>query len=220
MPVNYFYLYVLSAVIAALLFLRFLWRSFGPIEAELNSQLFEHDKRAFFGQLDIAVRGHLMVLPSLPVGDVLHCGKWGRSDAIANIRKNRRFDFVLYHRRKMKICCVINLIPHKGDANTKEFWVLRQLCEAADLPLLEFQMKPWRNVTELRKTVFAACAIVEQGSPDFELRAEEAKPQCPKCESSMTLRTMKKGVHAGQKWWVCNTYPKCRGARSANSVQS
>lgn|GEM_PF-3707505 len=203
-----------------MIFLWLIWRTFGSIQAEANAQLFEQDKRAFFGQLDIAVRSHLMVLPSLPVGDVVYCSKWGRAGAITNVRKDRRFDFVLYHRRKMKICCVINLIPYKTNANAREFWLLRQLCEAAELPLLEYEMKPWRDVTELRRAVFAACNIVEQGPPDFELRTEETQPDplCPKCNSPMTLRTLQKGVQAGQKWWVCNTYPHCNGGRSARSV--
>ena len=128
MSANDLYQYVFIAVIiVAIPVTWFLWRSFGPIKATINNQLFEHDKRSFFGQLDIAVRTHLMVLPSLTVGDVLDCSKWGRSGAIANIKKNRRFDFVLYHRRKMQVCCAIILIPYKTDASTKEFRLRRRV---------------------------------------------------------------------------------------------
>ena len=221
MPANHLYLLLFAAaIIVAIVFLWFLWRSFGSIQAETNTQLFEQDKRAFFGQLDLAVRSHLMVLPSLPVGDVIYCSRWGRAGAITTSSKDYRFDFVLYHRRKMKVCCAINLIPYKTNANAKEFSVLRQLCEAIELPLLEYEMKPWRDVGELRRAVFAACNIVEQGSPEVEIRAEEPQPDplCPKCHNSMTLRTLQRGVQAGQRWWVCNHYPHCNGGRPAKSV--
>lgn len=217
MSANDLYQYVFIAVIiVAIPVTWFLWRSFGPIKAIINSQLFEHDKRSFFGQLDIAVRTHLMVLPSLPVGDVLNCSKWGRSGAIANIKKNRRFDFVLYHRRKMQVCCAIILIPYKTDAKTKEFRLLRELCQAADLPLLEYDMKPWRDVPEMRKSIFATLGIADEGPPDFVIKDEpKSDPVCPKCQGSMTLRTLQKGARAGQRWWVCDSFPGCKGARSA-----
>ncbi|MBL4761576.1 MAG: NERD domain-containing protein [Gammaproteobacteria bacterium] len=35
-------------------------------------------------------------------------------------------------------------------------------------------------------------------------------PRCPKCDSTMVLRESKKGKHAGNKFWGCSTFPKCR----------
>ncbi|WBA80457.1 DUF2726 domain-containing protein [Endozoicomonas sp. GU-1] len=204
----------------------FLWLTFSPFKAKPNTLLFDQDKRAFFGQLDIAVRSHLMVLPSLPVGDVLAAGRFSRTAMALNIKKNRRFDFVLYHRKKMEICCVINLIPYNTKSNSKEFKLLRQLCEAAELPLLEYDMKPWRDVTELRRTVLATCGFTEEGTPDYELPTPReaiaevetiVDPQCPKCHSPMRLRTLKKSPQAGLECWVCSTYPSCKGARMVHS---
>jgi len=37
-----------------------------------------------------------------------------------------------------------------------------------------------------------------------------AKP-CPKCGSDMVLRTSKKGPNAGNEFWGCSAFPKCRG---------
>ena len=39
-----------------------------------------------------------------------------------------------------------------------------------------------------------------------------AQKQCPKCGSSMVLREVKKGQNAGNKFWGCSKFPKCRGA--------
>lgn len=37
---------------------------------------------------------------------------------------------------------------------------------------------------------------------------------CPQCGSEMILRTAKRGANAGNKFWGCSGYPKCRGIRS------
>ncbi|WFB36959.1 NERD domain-containing protein [Kiritimatiellota bacterium B12222] len=36
-------------------------------------------------------------------------------------------------------------------------------------------------------------------------------PPCPKCGDKMTLRTAKKGPKAGQQFYGCSRFPKCRG---------
>lgn len=38
--------------------------------------------------------------------------------------------------------------------------------------------------------------------------------QCPLCGNEMVLRTAKKGPNAGEKFWGCSTYPKCRGTKA------
>lgn len=38
-------------------------------------------------------------------------------------------------------------------------------------------------------------------------------PRCPKCEGTMTLRTAWKGANEGEKFWGCNSFPKCKGTR-------
>jgi restriction system protein len=39
---------------------------------------------------------------------------------------------------------------------------------------------------------------------------------CPKCESEMVLRTATKGIGAGNEFWGCSTYPRCRFTMSKN----
>lgn len=46
--------------------------------------------------------------------------------------------------------------------------------------------------------------------------AETAERQCPKCGSAMLLRTAKRGAHAGNQFWGCSAFPKCRTVQSSN----
>jgi len=36
---------------------------------------------------------------------------------------------------------------------------------------------------------------------------------CPLCGSEMVLRTAKKGPKAGENFWGCSAFPKCRGKK-------
>lgn len=39
-------------------------------------------------------------------------------------------------------------------------------------------------------------------------------PNCPNCGSAMKLREARRGANAGQKFWGCPNFPKCRGTRN------
>jgi len=38
-------------------------------------------------------------------------------------------------------------------------------------------------------------------------------PNCPRCNTPMVMREARRGAHAGEKFWGCVDYPKCRGTR-------
>lgn len=40
---------------------------------------------------------------------------------------------------------------------------------------------------------------------------KESRQNCPKCGSEMVIREVKKGQNAGNKFWGCSKFPKCRG---------
>ena len=220
MLLNNFHLVMSASIVTLLIIAWYLWRLFAPLKVRTNKQLLDDDRRAFLGQLDIAVRSHMMILPSLPVSDILNSSKFSRAAMLLDVKKNRRFDFVLYHRRKMEVCCVISLIDYNQKRSSREFKILRDLCEAANLPLLEYDMKPWRDVTELRRSILSTCRIETEETSDNGLTIPQKaysemevsnKPTCSKCNGSMTLRKLKNGANAGSEYWVCTSYPKCKG---------
>lgn len=49
-------------------------------------------------------------------------------------------------------------------------------------------------------------------SPFLKLNARNADPApvCPKCGTTMVLRTSKRGDTKGNSFWGCPSYPKCR----------
>ena len=51
----------------------------------------------------------------------------------------------------------------------------------------------------------------EQASNAAPQAAKTAAPSCPKCTQPMVRHTARKGANAGQEFWGCSDYPRCRG---------
>jgi len=47
-----------------------------------------------------------------------------------------------------------------------------------------------------------------------QARQIQTTPDCPQCGASMVKRTAKKGSNAGEVFWGCTGYPKCKGTRA------
>ena len=49
--------------------------------------------------------------------------------------------------------------------------------------------------------------------PDGPESMHSGAPSCPRCGGSLVVRTARKGKNAGQRFWGCETFPKCRFVR-------
>jgi restriction system protein len=58
--------------------------------------------------------------------------------------------------------------------------------------------------------------ITEVQKRQMPVQAESKDILCPFCGNSMVVRTAKKGHRAGDKFWGCSSFPKCRGTRPYN----
>jgi restriction system protein len=65
--------------------------------------------------------------------------------------------------------------------------------------------------------LLALVKSVQRGSPPRSpvspsaVPSPIAIPSCPQCGASMVRRTARKGANAGNDFWGCSTYPRCRG---------
>lgn len=54
----------------------------------------------------------------------------------------------------------------------------------------------------------------EKGAPaGAELVARPAAPTCHQCGEEMVIRQARSGKNAGQQFWGCSAFPKCRGVK-------
>lgn len=75
--------------------------------------------------------------------------------------------------------------------------VIAQIAEGRLKPSIKTHNEHARHVKEI-----VAAKQAPAGSP--------ATKSCPKCGSDMVLRTSKKGPNAGNQFWGCSAFPKCR----------
>jgi four helix bundle suffix protein len=63
----------------------------------------------------------------------------------------------------------------------------------------------------------AAARLEERGK---RRSIESQFPACPICAKPMTLRTARKGEHAGSQFWGCTAFPACKGTRPLEASRS
>lgn len=56
----------------------------------------------------------------------------------------------------------------------------------------------------------ASCLAVAASATVVEAQPPSTIPRCPKCAKDMVKRVASKGANAGNHFWGCSTYPKCR----------
>lgn len=54
-------------------------------------------------------------------------------------------------------------------------------------------------------------SVPRKAVTDSHAAATTNAPDCPVCQSVMVMRTARKGVNAGNKFWGCTQYPACKG---------
>lgn len=75
---------------------------------------------------------------------------------------------------------------------------------------------PGQRSTRFAKPILTKPADVVFGSVSTPAKREAALsvPSCPVCSNSMVKRSAKRGANAGNEFWGCSTYPKCKGVVS------
>jgi len=69
-----------------------------------------------------------------------------------------------------------------------------------------------QHVNHLRQRTATSTPVPPSTVPTRPASTTSQSPiQCPKCGSTMVLRTARKGQNAGNQFWGCATYPACRG---------
>jgi len=75
--------------------------------------------------------------------------------------------------------------------------VIQQIADGRLNPSLKTSREHAKHVREI---------VAAKNEPE----AAPASKSCPKCGNPMVLRTSKKGPQAGNQFWGCSTFPKCR----------
>jgi len=86
-------------------------------------------------------------------------------------------------------------------ANGRNLWLL-------DGPQLHRLLKQARGRSSAKPDDRDQATQARNAAPQA---AKTAAPTCPRCAQHMVRRTARKGSNAGQEFWGCSDYPRCRG---------
>lgn len=180
-----------------------------------NDVLFSAAERSFFGVLEQAVGDEYRVFGKVRVADVASVKAMGDRAAwqrAFNRISSKHFDFLLCAKNELSIKAAVELNDksHGSRKRQERDQFLIELCRSTSLPLISVPAQQTYSVAELREKVLAAVAGEAPTTSEPMLQDEDA-PLCPKCSAPMVRRLAKKGANAGQEFWGCTAYPKCRG---------
>jgi len=175
---------------------------------------------SFFDVLRTVVGNRAVLCTKVALGDVF----WVKRDDASRHRiytnkiDRKHVDFLVCDLATMRPLLGIELDDksHQRQDRQERDAFVDQVFNAAGLPLLHIPAKRGYVVADL-STTLAPYLNIQAAHPTPAPQAKLASPlettkapNCPKCGSSMILRTVRSGANAGNQFWGCSNYPNCR----------
>jgi ssDNA-binding Zn-finger/Zn-ribbon topoisomerase 1 len=227
-------LWIIVAVLivaAVLFFLAKRSQKGSPVQEAFTYQkadaLFTPAERSFLGVLQQVVGDNAAIFGKVRVADVVEpktgLGRSARQKAFNKISA-KHFDFLLCDKEDLSVACAIELDDgsHNSKRRQERDEFLKGVCNAAGVPLVQVPAKSGYVIDEVKQLI--APYFTANDEPNQEPSSAQAiqipeinKRVCPKCSASMVKRVAKKGTHAGEEFWACSAFPKCRMIESISS---
>lgn len=143
----------------------------------------------------------------------------------------KHVDLLLCDRRTLRPLLGIELDDrsHAREDRRQRDEFVDKAFRSAGLPLLRVPARLAYNVQELRaaieealkvsaepaaaSTTMAASIVTLPQAAPAAAASEGEPPTCPRCGVPMVRRTAQRGLHAGEAFWGCPNYPRCRAKR-------
>ena len=191
---------------------------------ETKPSVFSGAQYTFYKALEAALKGEFALLTNINAADVIAVVATNTLATQVDINNltDKQFAFVVCDKAQLTALCVIDF----GSGADVQ---LKTICESAQLPLVSFNIQADYDSQLLRAKILKAMSLKDARA---ELNNESAldildeKPVnnlkdngielvfCPECSAVMLKRKAKNGENAGKLFWLCSTYPQCRGMRA------
>ncbi len=188
--------------------------------------LFTPAERSFLGVLEQALGDEFRIMGKVRLADVLKVkpGIAGpeRRKALNKIQ-SKHLDFVACDPSSLTIEFAVELDDkshERRDRQDRDAF-LDKAMETTGLPIIRFAVKASYSVQEVRDTIAArlnapepvavpsAPQVASSANAPGTVSASEAKI-CPTCGGGMVRRKASRGQNAGNEFWGCSNYPKCK----------
>ena len=181
-----------------------------PLPYRLRDNFLSPAEFSFFKVLKQVVPNEMIICPKVNLYDLFFVVKPNENISFRNKIDRKHVDFLL--------CDPISVTPLLGielddsshsrkDRQMRDQFV-NEVFEAAGIPLLHVTAARGYSVPEINDMI--QDCLNETISRTVEKNVSNHTPICPKCDTSMVLRTATKGKRIGQQFWGCSNYPDCR----------
>ncbi len=190
---------------------------------------FSPAERSFLGVLNQAVGKNAQIFGKVRVADVLAPKKgMSRSDWQKSFNKisGKHFDFLLCAKNDLSVLCAVELndSSHNSKKRKDRDSFLEGACQAANVPLVQIAARSTYNINEIQQTieVYLPSSMSPHPTKEPVEAVLEHQPlsdvkACPKCSSKMVKKIAKKGKNAGNEFWACSAFPKCKHIEAINA---
>jgi len=210
----------------------------GLLPYERQPSLFTPAERSFLGVLEQAVGNQFRIMGKVRLGDIVKVkaglDNKARQSAFNRIQ-SKHVDFIACDPNDLSIQFAVELDDksHEREDRQDRDAFVDKVMEAAGIPIIHFQAKRTYVVQEVRDTLVAKLnppeekaanvptqkpvsspapvAIPVASTPLPQSSAASTSPKCPSCGAEMVRRKAKSGQNAGNEFWGCQNYPRCKG---------
>jgi very-short-patch-repair endonuclease/ribosomal protein L37AE/L43A len=218
----------------------------GPLDFPYQSKdvLCSPAERSFLGALDKILGENYRVFAKVRLADIVDVQK-GLSASVRQSAFNRisgkHIDFLVCNANDLSIFGAIELDDktHRAKGRQKRDQFLDKTLEAAGVPLLRIKAQSAYSIKEISSSLDSVFNISEEVQPqDIQVSADvieisdeklddkatdhsatqTIESLCPKCGGELVKRISTKGQYAGQKFWGCSNFPKCKFTKKAEQT--
>lgn len=189
-----------------------------------QEKLFSNAERSFLGVLDKIVGGNFRVFAKVRLADILKVrggvSASERQSAFNRISR-KHVDFLITRKDDLSFAGVVELDDksHNSKERQKRDEFIDNAFEAAGIPVLHIKAQSGYSVEKIASEISTEFKVDFHAPGSKSISGKKERPSesvnsesksCPKCGGELVKRVAQKGKNAGQKFWGCSNFPKCR----------
>ena len=196
---------------------------FTALPFKLRDDFLSPAELSFYQLLRAAIGDRALVFTKVNLADLFFVatGDARQNRALANRVDRKHVDFLVCDLKTARPIVAVELDDRsheRSDRKTRDELV-GAVFAAAGLPLLRVPVKSGYSTQEIQSLLMVhlqpasspvAAPLPPVPAPVPVIIATSTFPTCPKCGSTMLLRTARSGANAGGQFWGCPNYPRCR----------
>lgn len=183
----------------------------GGLPIRLRDDFLSAAEFSFYKVLQQALAGQATICPKVNLADLFFVAGTG-NQALRNKFDRKHVDFLICDARTMQPRCGIELDDSShGRADRQERdELVNQLFDAAGLPLVRFPVRSAYNAAQLAALLAPSLESDQAAQAPSQQPPVQGTPLCEKCGIPMVRREAKRGTNAGQSFYGCPNYPRCK----------